>query len=170
MSAPPPVMLRWDGEAFSPANSYMARVCDQHFVVGERYLMTEHQERSSATHRHYFAAIKECWLNLPERIAGDFPTTEHLRKYALIKTGFYDSNSIVCSSKSEALRVAAFSRPVDEFAVVDAIGATVTRYVAKSQSTRAMGKDEFQRSKTAVLDFLEGLIGVERGASERAAA
>ncbi|WP_234840443.1 hypothetical protein [Sinorhizobium meliloti] len=65
------------------------------------------------------------------------------------------------------MRLAAFIRPIDAFSVVDVKEATVTRYVAKSQSMKAMGKQDFQESKTAVLDFLDDLIGVELGTTQR---
>lgn len=132
------------------------------FVIGEAYTLVEHQERSSASHAHFFAAVNEGWMNLPEDQAERFPSAEHLRKYALIRTGYSDSHTLVCSSKAEAQRVAAFMRPIDEFAVVTVQGATVTRFTAKSQSYRAMGREDFQKSKDAVLDYIASLIGVER--------
>ena len=42
--------------------------------------------------------------------------------------------------------------------------ATVTVMTAKSQSMRAMGRVEFQRSKEAVLDVVAQMIGVKRDA------
>jgi len=115
--------------------------------------------RSAVSHSHYFAAVNEAWRNLPEDMADDFPTSEHLRKWALVKSGFRDERSIACSSRAEALRIAAFVRPIDEFAIVVVREAVVTVYTAKSQSLRAMGKAEFQRSKDGVLDVLAKLIG-----------
>ncbi len=44
-------------------------------------------------------------------------------------------------------------------------GATVYRFTAQSQSRKAMGAKLFQESKTAVLEFIEDLIGIERGAA-----
>ncbi|ASP85042.1 MULTISPECIES: hypothetical protein [Sinorhizobium] len=164
-----PVLLQWNGEAFEPANRHWARECDKRFVVGEFYTLAEHNDRSKASHNHYFAAVAEAWQNLPEIYAGmSFAeSSEHLRAYALIKKGYCDTHTIVCSSKAEAKRLAAFIRPIDAFSVVDVKEATVTRYVAKSQSMKAMDKQEFQESKTAVLDYLDDLIGVERGTTQR---
>ena len=166
-----PVLLQWNGEAFQPANRHWARECDKRFVVGEFYTLAEHNDRSKSSHNHYFAAISDAWQNLPETYAGmNFAeSAEHLRAYALIKTGYCDTHTIVCSSKAEAGRVAAFIRPIDAFSVVVVNEATVTRYTAKSQSVKAMGKQEFQESKTAVLDFLDDLIGVDRGTTQRQA-
>lgn len=160
-----PVYMRWTGEAFEPMNARNAAECDRRFVVGEVYSLDEVQSRSMDSHRHEFAFIREAWLNLPERYA-DAPfarSSEHLRKYTLIMTGWCDTATHVCSSRAEAMRFAAFIRPLDEFSVVTVKEATVIRATAKSQSMKAMGKDDFQRSKQAILDYLEDLIGAERG-------
>ncbi len=49
-------------------------------------------------------------------------------------------------------------------------GATITEYRAKSQSLRAMGKQEFQASKDAVLGYISDLIGVKPSELEQARA
>src|SRR6185503_10225916 len=136
-------------------------LADRQFVVGETYPMEVHEDRSRQSHQHYFAAIEDCWQNLPEAVAEEFPTSEHLRKYALIKAGYCERRSIVCPSPAEAERVAAFVKPIDEFALVEITGPVVTVYTAKSQSLRAMGKADFQKSKQAVLDILSAMVGVE---------
>ena len=87
-------------------------------------------------------------------------SSEHLRKYALIKTGFCDTQTWVCGSKAEATRWAANMRPEDEYSIVVAQGNTVLRFIAKSQKMRAMGAQEFQASKTAIMDFIAGLLDV----------
>ena len=66
------------------------------------------------------------------------------------------------ASKAEAVRVASFIRPLDTYAVIVPREATVVVMTAKSQSYKAMGRVEFQRSKEAVLDKLAAMIGVER--------
>jgi hypothetical protein len=114
-----------------------------------------------------FAALKEAHNSLPDETAERLPTPEHLRKFALIKTGFADSRSLACSSRAEALRIAAFMRPADEFSVVTIEGAVVTVWTAKSQSVRAMGKAEFTASKDAVLAYVASLIGTTTAALER---
>jgi hypothetical protein len=137
------------------------RRADAFYTVGERYIMAPVCQRSDATHKHEFAWLREAWMSLPDHLAERFPSAEHLRKWALIRAGYSDSHTITCASKAEALRVAAFIRPIDEFAVVIASGATVTRYTAKSQSRRAMGAKEFQDSKTAIMEVVAQLLGVE---------
>lgn len=152
-----PLVYRWTGSAMVPIHQ---KIADRQFEKGETYTLVQHEERSSASHRHYHASIAEAHTNLPDEWAQRLPTPEHLRRYALIKAGFADSQTFVASSRAEAQRLAAFIRPVDEFAVVTVEGPTVTRYVAKSQSYRAMGKADFQASKDAVLAIVAAMIGV----------
>lgn len=156
----PPMDFSWDGENFVPR---VPRLADKHYVVGLSYRLVPHEERSMRSHRFYFASVNEAWKNLPEDMADRFPTADHLRKYALIKSGYRDERSIVCSSKAEALRVGAFIRPMDEYAVVVVRDAVVTVYEAKSQSMRAMGKKTFGASKEAVLDTVASMIGTTPG-------
>lgn len=155
-----PILFQWSGEAMVPHPRFR-RECDASFVVGENYRLAVQEHRSQANHNHYFAAIHEAWMNLPDLMAEWFPTTEHLRKYALIKAGYRDERSIVCNSKAEAQRLAAFIKPMDEFAVVTTHEAVVTVWTAKSQSKAAMGKQVFQESKSKVLDVLAEMIGVQ---------
>lgn len=159
MAAPLPILCGWDGESFTPASPHWARQADKYFVVGQTYPLEVREDRSSKSHNHYFAAIAEAWANLPESIAERFASPDHLRKWALIKAGYRDERSISCASKAEAARVAAFMRPMDDYAVVVARGNVVVAWTAKSQSMRAMPRGEFQKSKDAVLSVVAELIG-----------
>lgn len=161
-----PMWMEWDGEAMRPLN---ARAADRQYVIGERYHLEHREDRSAASHAHYFAALAEAHINLPDEMTERLPTPDHLRRFALIRTGYRDERSIVCSSKAEAQRLSAFVKPMDEFAIVTVTEATVTVWTAKSQSYRAMGKAEFQKSKDAVLGYLADLIGVTPEALTRAA-
>lgn len=163
----PVVAFRWDGEAMRPLSP---RLADKEYVVGQVYRLEHREERSSASHAHYFACINEAWQSLPEWLARRFPTPEHLRKYALIRAGYRDERSIVCSSKAEAQRLASFIRPMDDFAAVSTNGPVVVVWTAKSQSTKAMGRKEFQASKDAVLGVLAEMIGTTADSLKRAAA
>lgn len=155
-----PLAFIWDGQAMKVV-SHQARLADQQFVIGQSYVLSEVEERSSASHRHFFSLVREAWMNLPEALAERFPSAEHLRKYALVKAGYRDERSIACASKAEAQRVGAFVKPMDDYAVVVIFEATVMVYTAKSQSVRAMGKADFQASKEAVLGALADMIGVD---------
>lgn len=159
----------WTGEAMIPARGFAKR-CDAEFIVGVVYHLEAMEERSAASHRHYFAAVNEAWQNLPETMVEQFPTSEHLRKWCLIRAGYHQSRDIVVSSKAEAQRLAAFIKPMDSYAVVVARAAVVTVYTAESQSQKAMGKERFQESKDAVLSLLAAMVGTDPVEIGRAAA
>jgi hypothetical protein len=154
-----PILVQWDGDAFLPAGSLHKQRANERFVVGERYTMDVLEQRSAVSHRHFFACVRTAWQNLPEHLARQFPTEDHLRRYALIKSGYCDQQSIVCSSKAEANRLSVFIRPIDEYAIVTVVGAVVTRYTAHSQDQRSMGRQKFQESKDATLDVIARMIG-----------
>lgn len=156
----PPLPFYWSDEAKAmvPLNDGIARRCAKAYGAGEIVNLVHVEDRSSASHRQYFASVNEGWQSLPEHLAERFPTAEHLRKWCLIRTGYSDSQTLVASSKAEAVKLAAFIRPIDEFSVVNVQGATVTRFTAKSQNMRAMGKTEFNDSKQKVLDLIASMI------------
>src|SRR5215472_3062093 len=109
---------RWDGEALRPLARSVPLTED--FVVGEVYRLEVASERSSASHRHYFAALHQAWLNLPEDVAEHFADEEHLRRWCLIKCGYADQRSIVLDTAADARRVAAAAGKLDPCAVVTA--------------------------------------------------
>ena len=168
MSEAPALRMTWDGEVFRPVGPVWARRADQSLVVDQEYFVTAAQERSTNSHRHFFSCVREAWASLPDDLAKRWPTADHLRRYCLIKTGFYTSHQLVCSNKREAERITAFMAPTAEYSIITVDGKIVTRFDAKTQSYKAMDKAEFQRSKQAVLDYLSELIGAEREQLEAA--
>lgn len=164
MSEVAPIAFIWLGDGFSPVNTHAQRQADKVYTIGERYSLAPVYERSPQSHKHFFAEVHEAWLNLRSEHAERFPSDTHLRKYCLVKCGFYDRQEFLASSKAEAVRIAAFLRGTDDYAVVIVRGNVVERLTAKSQSNRSMPKAEFQRSKEAVLDYVKGMIGVTRQA------
>lgn len=151
--------FQWDGEAMRPAGPAQAKRCDQVFVIGQRYTLTEHQVRSGASHNHYFACVHDAWQNLPDQHALHFPSPEHLRKYALVRCGYAHAMVVPCRSAKDARAFAIECRKKDLFTVVDIDGETVTMWTAHSQSMRAMGKQTFSESKNKVLDWLGATFG-----------
>jgi len=154
-----PVQFEWTGDFMVPLLRFHRR-CNEQYVVGQVYRLVEEEERSHASHAHYFACITEAWRTLPEDIADRFPTAESLRKWCLIKCSFCDVRSTVYETANDAKKAATLLGLYNEHAVIIAKGCVVSVYVAKSQSTRAMDKTTFQASKTAVLDLVASMIGV----------
>lgn len=160
MSLAIPLTYLGDGE-FRAVSKYHARAADKALVIGEVLTWAQINERSIKTHNHYFASIHDTWLNLPESVAGQFPNDESLRKYALIKAGYYSVKKIVCANNKEANAVMTMAYELDEYIVCEVSGNVATIYRAQSQSMKAMGKDVFQKSKTAVLEILSDMIGAK---------
>jgi len=156
-----PINFKWDGETMQPVSPRDAKACDDVFVIGDRYALAPVENRSTASHNHYFACIKDGWDNLPDSELDRFPSPEHLRKFALVKSGYANQSQIIASSRAEAVRLAAFIRPIDTYAIVTVTGCVVTSYTAQSQSIKAMGRAVFQESKDKVLNFIASLIGAK---------
>ena len=151
-----PMEFARDGEVLRPLHP---NAFARQYVEGEIHRLAPWEDRSQASHNHQFAAIHEAWKNLPEDQAERFPTSEHLRKWALIRAGYRNDTTIVAASPEDAQRLAALARSLDGYAVIVVRDDVVTVMTAKSQSARAMGKADFQASKDAVLGIVAGLIG-----------
>lgn len=167
---PAPIIFTWtDDEVMKPLPRFMA-LAIREFVVGEIYRLVVHEERTTATHNHEFAWLKTAWENLPEAIADQFPSPEHLRKRGLIEAGFYTEEIVDAGSNAAALRVASMVRKRSEFSLVTVRGGYVSIKDAKSQSRRAMDKKEFQASKTALMEVVAAKLGVDPEALSKARA
>jgi hypothetical protein len=121
--------------------------------------MAEHRSKSS--HDHFFACVNEAWKNLPEEMADDFPSPEHLRKWSLIKAGFCSETRIVCANNSEAMTLATKAKSLDKYSVVAIDEKTVTIWTADSQRRDAMGRQAFQEAKERALHIISNLLGVD---------
>lgn len=163
-----PVLFRWSGTAMEPLTRFAPR-CDEQYTVGEVYRLDAVEERSQASHSHFFAAVTDRWLSLPDALAIQFPTADALRKHALIMQGFRRERKFVASSEKEARKLATFLRPQtadDDYAIISLHGNVVVEWKAISQSYKAMPrKGEFQRSKEAVLEYLDDMLGIKTEAA-----
>jgi hypothetical protein len=151
----------WDGAALHPLPAF-ANAAGASLPVGGVVAMAPAELRSPPSHRHYFACVREAWVNLPEEHAARFASDEHLRKYALIKSGYRDERSIVCASKAEARRIAAFIRPTLDYAVVLVEGPVIIQFTEPAAPADASGPACAQRTR-ATRD-VDG--GVERAFPE----
>lgn len=141
---------------------------------GAVYRLEAAEERSLASHRHYFARIAELWASLPERLSGEpwAITPEFLRHYALIREGYCHATDYPCGSAAEARRWAGMlPRPKGErgepvYSIRTVRGSVLTELVPETQKmlgNGGMGKARFQESKDAVLGFIEHLVGTKAG-------
>ena len=129
--------------------------------------MAEHRSKSS--HDHFFAVVNEAWKSLPEDMADDFPSPEHLRKWSLIKAGFCSETRIVCANNSEAMTLATKAKAMDKYAVVSIDGKAVTIWTADSQRKDAMGRQAFQEAKERALHVISTLLGIDAATLKEAA-
>lgn len=154
-----PFNARFENGAFRPLGRY-ADECAAGFKDGQIVRLEAIEVRSAASHNHQFAWVAEAWRNLPEYLADDFPTPEHLRKRALIQAGYFHERAIDVGSKAGALRVAADYRVNTEFAHIIVRGPIVIIREAMSQRKSIMGAKAFQESKSAIMAIIADLIGV----------
>ena len=155
-----PIPFLWNGSNMTPHPRFKL-LCSKQFAVNEEYVLAVPEHASTATRNHYFAALHDAWMNLPDDEANRFPSEQHFRSWLLIKAGFADERSIVCDTARDAKNLARTARILDGYAVIIVSGNVVKIFTAKSQSRPAMSREEFQASKDAVLALAAEMIGVK---------
>ncbi len=153
-----PIRYAWNGSVMTPHASWL-RMARRQFENGHDYDLQVYEARTAASHRHYFAAVNEAFKNLPENVSARFPSPEHLRKWALVQTGYHEERHIACDSERQARAVGALCRSLDEYAVISIGGNVVQVWTAKSQRVSKMDRKTFEESKKAVLDLIASMIG-----------
>lgn len=151
-----PAVFVWNGEYMIPLPRFK-RLCDMQFVVHEEYVLEPVVNRSMASHNHYFTAISDVWNNLAEEYDGKFPTPEHLRAHALVKTGWCTETDTVAESPRAAKSLAALIRKLSPYAVIQISGNVVKVFEPVSQQMHgpnAMRKEPFEESKNDVLNYI----------------
>ena len=128
--------------------------------------MLREKQRSDASHKAQFAEIRNLWANLPHT-HGNAPyaaSAEAFRKHGLIAKGFCDVQTVDCETHSAALAaaplIADLARKAHGYALTVVRGPLVVCSTPHSQSYKAMGKEQFQASKQAVLDWGHEVLGV----------
>lgn len=164
------IPCRWDGAAFVPLGNNAARVAER-YRPGERVEVIADHGRSDKSHDHFFAVLRELWRTIPDSMM-DAPwahSVDTLRAHALIRTGYSTLNVIPVGTAKGAARVAVALRGIQgPYNIITPAGSVVNHFTARSQSYKAMPDGEFQRSKVAVLDWIEAtLAGVpdQRGSA-----
>ena len=153
------ILCGYDGEHLIPLRKYAA-ICDRELTIGERYIAALEPLSSPASRRHFFAVVNEIFASWPETHARQFVSPDALRKWALIRCGFRTERQFATASKAEARRLATFLSEGDEYAELSVNENVVVEWRALSQKAHAMGREQFGKSKSDVLAFLAGEIGV----------
>jgi hypothetical protein len=158
-------------KAMVPLDRYH-NVCARQYGEDGEYTLVPLEERSMKSHNAYFAQLHSAFQNLPETLAARWPTEEHMRKWVLIETGWFEEKEFPYEGRDarrHAKLLATFIRTQSEFARISTHRVSDTKVLvivrtAKSQSKVGMPtKAEFEKSKRDVLDWLEHAIGVARG-------
>lgn len=150
----------WNGQAFLPLPHFKAK-CEAELVVGEVYRLEAVPEISKKERGFYHACLSNAWKNLPEDIAPSYPTTESLRKRALLAAGFSTKIEKEFATERDAINAAALAAPLDEYTYIKVTGKTVLVVTPESQSEATMGAERWRLSKDRVLDVVSRLIGVD---------
>ncbi|MEL6411689.1 MAG: hypothetical protein AAFQ38_14930 [Pseudomonadota bacterium] len=156
----------FDGQALIPDGNFSVAQVNDRFGAGQVVVVDLDPQRSGKSHKHQFVFVKTAWENLPDYLV-DAPfavSVETLRKHALIATGFCHTEMVPVGTKQRAERVAvamsSLASRAHGYCITDVRGSVAYCHTAQSQSVKSMGRDEFQKSKQAILEWLADLIGV----------
>lgn len=153
---PRPVVCIWDGNVMIPMPRFK-RLCDAQFEVNGEYPLMIVENRSMASHNHYFAALHEGYLNLAEEYAQEFDSEEHLRHWCLCKSGFCTTTTYVLNTAEDARKLRDALKKENASTIVGVTGNVAKVYTPESQSLAAMKKERFEDSKRAVLDLVASM-------------
>ncbi len=171
-----PVVFVWNArEGVMRVAARFGNVARAQFRDGEEYPLYVREHRSSKSHAFFFASVKNAHDNLSAENTEILQTPEHLRKWALIVSGWYDETLVDAGEgkygRRRAIQMAGFARKLDDFAEIKVIKHGENWFlrvrVAKSQSLSSMDKEEFKKSSRDVLDVLSGTIEVRRADLEK---
>lgn len=147
---PRPVAFVWTGEAMVPLPRFR-KLCDAQFEVNEEYPLMIVENRSMASHNHYFAALHEGYMNLAEEYAQEFDSIEHMRHWCLCREGYCTQDRYELNTAEDARTMLKVLKSQNKSTIVKVTGTVVIVYSPESQSMAAMKKQRFEESKDAVL-------------------
>lgn len=104
--------------------------------------------------RFFFAQIRDAHANLPDHLRDRWPSSEHLRKHALIAAGHCDTAQVIAGSKRAALDVAALIKSMDRYRIVVVEGDVLTVYTARSMARRFLLKPQFREVVDKVMVWI----------------
>jgi hypothetical protein len=119
--------------------------------------------------QRFFATLHDVWSSLPDAMRDRFPSSEVLRKHALIAVGWCDVATVVAGSKSAAPGIAAFIKSKDHYCIVIERGDVLLVSTARSMSRRALPKKQFLEVAQKVFDWIYAVTGIDANARSEAA-
>ena len=118
--------------------------------------------------KRFFAMLRDVWANLKDDMRRRFPSSETLRKHALIAVGHCDVMTVVAGSKAAAPGIAAALASKDRYCIIDIRGDVLTVYTARSMSRRGLLKPQFLDVSQKVFDWIYLQTGIDPALSEAA--
>jgi hypothetical protein len=118
--------------------------------------------------KRFFATIRDVHNNLSDELRERFPSSETLRKQALIAAGWCDTMTVLCGTKAAAPGIAAAFKSKDPYCVVMVRGDVLQVMTAKSMSRRSLLKPQFVEISQAAYDWIERQTGIDGRQSEAA--
>ncbi len=161
------IRVRYEDGKLLPDGNFAAAELAERLGAGEVTNVDLDPDRSGRTHRHQFAFVRTAWQNLPEDLksAPYAKSEDTLRKHALIACGFCDVDVIPLNCEVTAGAVVDTLKKCDRrqegYRLITVDGTIVQIFTPHSQSMKAMGKDLFHESKSAILEWMAGKIGVQ---------
>jgi hypothetical protein len=149
--------FRYEGDGEMRALRQVA--ADRTYVCGRTYWLVEArtQEYSSKSWRHLWAVLSKAFDSLPEG-SDLWPDVDAFRKHLLLVAGFYNEVDIEVGDTATAGRIATSLRRIDGLSHVQVFNGHILQRTAKSM--KDMGKEEFERAKSAIIEIAAELIGV----------
>jgi hypothetical protein len=157
-----PLEYQWKAGAWHPM-PYARKQAEHDFGEGEIARLERCEERSSPSHRQFFAYVNEVYENLPEAYEGRWPTADDMRRWLLTWSKFCTRQEFACASHAEAERW--FRNLAGKYHRIELEGNTVIGYTAHSQDYATMGRRTFQESRDAVEAACARILGIS-GLSE----
>lgn len=133
------------------------RLFDEMYAINEEYPLLPMEERTQASHNHFFAALHEGYLNLAEEFAQEFDSETHLRHWCLCKAGYCTKDKWVMNTAEDARKLRDALKSKDRSTIISVKDNIATVYTPMSQSRPAMKKQEFEDSKLAVLELVASM-------------
>jgi len=119
--------------------------------------------------KRFFACIRDSHANLRDDDLARFPSSEHLRKHALIAAGWCDVMTVVAGSKAAAPGIAAAFEFKDRYCVAIVRGNVVIVSTAKSISRNSLKKPQFLDVAEKAFAWIARTTGVDPALSREAA-
>lgn len=95
------------------------RHAGRQYQADAEYTLAPVEQRSKAQHNRYFAALKEAYDSMPEKVSARWESVNHFRYWALIEVGAFTEKEFTFEgrdSEIQARRLGTFAQTEDEHA------------------------------------------------------